>query len=155
MVQTTNTVEGWGGVIADLAGKRLAASERVQALRSEKKALALEAAMGGAEAQKKLAKANSALTTAAFELDDLEQAILQAEGERKQAEQGAAEIAEKARQEQIVANLKQYLGAVQEIDAGLHLLAQRFAVAKQNLDRAEALMNADERRPIQQLRSRF
>ena len=53
MLQTT-TVEGWSGVIADLAAKRQRAAEHTERLRVEKQQLALEAATGGGAAKKRL-----------------------------------------------------------------------------------------------------
>lgn len=96
-----NTVSGWQSVVGDLTAKMQTARDRVEQLRSEKKTLALEAALGGAEAGRKLGKINSTLTTAAFELDDIEQAILQAEAEKRKAEQGEADEAEQARQQKL------------------------------------------------------
>jgi chromosome segregation ATPase len=150
-----NTVEGWGGVIADLAAKRQAAEENVGRLRAQKQELALEAAMGSGDAKKRLAAVNAELTRAAFEMDDLETALARAEGEKQTAGQVEAADAERQRKARIGESLKQYLAAVLEIDDALQLAATRFTAARQTLDTAESLMTAPECQPLQQLRSQW
>jgi site-specific recombinase XerD len=60
-MQLANTVDGWSGVLADLAAKRQAARDRTERLRTQKQALALEAAMGGGDARKRLKDINAEL----------------------------------------------------------------------------------------------
>lgn len=152
-MQTIETVQGWSGVLADLTAKRQSARDHLEQLRAQKKDLALEAAMGSTDAKRKLDKTNAELNKLAFELDDSDMAIAQAEAQKQQAEAVEATTAEQQRREQIAVNLGQYFVAVQEIDDGLRLLAARFAVARQHLDRAEVLMIGQERAPFVQLRS--
>jgi hypothetical protein len=73
----------------------------------------------------------------------------------EEARAAEAETVERQRQEQIGAGLEQYLAEVQKIDDGLRQLAATFATATGHLDRAEALMNGQERQAINQLRSLF
>lgn len=149
------TTREWAGVIADLTTKRQAAVDETTRLRDEKKALALEAAMGGGDAQKRLKVVNTELATAALKVDDWDQAVLQAQAQLSQAEEAAAAAREQARQEKISDALADYFAVVHEIDAGLVSLAERFAAAKGHLDVAEALMNGPERQPVQQLRTQW
>jgi hypothetical protein len=147
------TVEGWSGVLSDLAIKRAAALDHVERLRGEKKALALEAALGGADARKRLEKINSELSLAALRLDDMEQAVIQAESKKQGAQQAEADAVEQERRLRISAALSQYLGHVREIDDAMQVLATKFTQAHQALDRGESLMTGAERGPLQQLRS--
>jgi hypothetical protein len=150
-----NIAEEWRGVIADLTAKRQAAVDETTRLRDEKKALALEAAMGGGDAQKRLKAVNAELATAALKVDDWDQAVLQAESQLSLAEEAAAAARERARQEQISSALADYFAEVRGIDAALESLAEKFAGAKAHLDVAENLMDGRERRPIQQLRTQW
>jgi len=147
------TVEQWSGVLADLAAKRQQAQEHVARLRAEKQNLALEAAMGGGDAQKKLAKVNAELARLDLEGDDWDAAIAQAEQAKRKAEQAAADSAERDRRARIGTALTTYMQSVADIDAAMQILSQRFGEAAQSLDRAEALMNGPERAPVQQLQS--
>jgi DNA repair exonuclease SbcCD ATPase subunit len=155
MQLTENTVDGWSGVLTDLAAKRQAARDRTERLRTQKQELALEAAMGGTDAKKRLKEINGELAKADLEAADWTSAIAQAEQSKRQAERAEAETADRVRHEQIAAHLEAYLKDVREIDAGLAALVEHFQSAKQSLDAAEALMVGSEGTPIQQLRSAF
>jgi DNA repair exonuclease SbcCD ATPase subunit len=152
---TANTVNGWSGVLADLAAKQQAAREHTERLRTQKQALALEAAMGSPDARKRLAQINQELAKLALESTDLDAALTQAEQSRLQAEAEQAEQAERARNKQITVHLEQYLKEVREIDKDFAQLASHFLAAKSAQDAAEALMTREERTPLQQLRSKF
>jgi len=96
-----NTPGNWGGIIDDLTTKRQAAHRHLEQLRAQKRELALEAAMGGGDAKKRLEKTNAELSKLAFEIDDWDVAITQAQAAKEQAEKSAAEAAERARQEEL------------------------------------------------------
>jgi hypothetical protein len=130
-----NTAPKWEGVIADLSAKQQASRDHAEQLRLEKQKLALEAAMGGTDARKRLAAINAELAKAALEGDDWDAAITQAETAKGQAEHAEAEAADLARYETIGVSLMQYLAEVREIDAGLAALAAHFQAAKQALGR--------------------
>lgn len=98
---TENTVNGWSGVIADLTAKRQAAREHLEQLRAQKRDRALEAAMGGGDAKRRLETINAELTKLAFEVDDWDVAVSQAEAEKCKAEAQEAGAAERARQERL------------------------------------------------------
>src|ERR1039458_6420624 len=102
MLQTT-TVEGWSGVIADLAAKRQRAAEHTERLRVEKQQLALEAATSGARAKKRLGQINVELSRLAVEADDWQSALAQAEQSKRHAEHVEAEAADRVRQEELSA----------------------------------------------------
>jgi hypothetical protein len=150
-----NTPARWEGILADLAVKRQAARDHAEQLRAQKQELALEAALGGGDARKRLEKINGELAKLALEGDDWSAAITQAEQAKRQAECAEAEAAECDRREQIGAALKHYLAEVREIDVGFAMLAAHFAAAKQSLDMAEGLMTGTEGQPLQQLRSKW
>ena len=77
-----NTVTGWNGVLADLAQKQQAAKDHLNQLRKQKAELSLEAALGSADAKKKLDRINSELGRLVLEADDFDSAIHQAEQSR-------------------------------------------------------------------------
>ena len=96
-----NTVTGWSGVLADLAQKQQAAKDHLNQLRKQKAELSLEAALGSADAKKKLDRINSELGRLVLEADDFDSAIHQAEQSRVKAAQAEAETAERVRQEEL------------------------------------------------------
>lgn len=151
----TNPSAKWAEVIADLAAKRQAAREHTERLRAQKQELALEAAMGGTDAKKRLATINTELAKLSLESGDWDAAIAQAETAKVNAERAEAERAARDRHRQIGGHLEAYRAEVREIDAGLAALVERFQSAKQALDAAEALMIGTESAPIQQLRTTF
>lgn len=154
-VTEIGTTAGWNSVISDLTAKRQTMLDHLERLRQQKRELALEAAMGGAEARKKLAKVNAELSQTTLELDALESAGAEAESRREEAEQSEAETAEHQRQQRVTESLAAFAEAVNSIDDGLRALVSKFAKAKQHLDRAEVLMNGQERLPFQQVRSQW
>ncbi len=91
----------WERVITDLAAKRLTTRDSLGQLRAQKRDLVLEAAMGGRDAKKRLESVNAELSKLAFEIDDWDVALSQAEQAKRQAEQFAAETAERARLEEM------------------------------------------------------
>lgn len=97
MVETKrrNSAE-WQAEIDGLRAKQAANLARVEELRSTKRSLVLEAAMGGAEAKRRLDRTNADLTAASFAADDLGLAIAEAEDQKAAAT--AAEDAEAERQ---------------------------------------------------------
>jgi DNA repair exonuclease SbcCD ATPase subunit len=150
-----NTVQGWSGVVNDLSTKQQAAKDHLNLLRKQKEELSLEAALGSADAKKKLDKINYELGRLALDAGDLDSAIRKAEEAKRQAAQAEAETAERNRHQQIGAHLEKYLAEVREIDKGLERLVEHFTSSRQALDAAESLMTSTESTPIQQLKSFF
>ena len=97
------TTAGWAGVIADLQSKQQAAREHAEQLQAQKRALALESAMGSPEAKKQLTKINGELTRMALEGEDWTAALSQAEASRQLAEQTEKDAAERERQAELSA----------------------------------------------------
>jgi chromosome segregation ATPase len=92
-----NTVQGWTDVIATLTQQQGEDAQRIQQLQTEKRALSLDAALGNEEARKKLQNLNATLTTLAFDADNLQVALTQAQEGKKKAEQAIRDTAEKQR----------------------------------------------------------
>lgn len=151
----TNTTEGWSGVIADLTTRQKTAKDHVERLQTERQRLALEAAMGGTDAKKRLAAINQELEKAARDGDDFDSAIKQASSAKQQAAVTEAEAAEHDRRVKISVSMRRYRDQVVKIDAGLAALVEHFGAATQCLDEAEALMTSREAEPLRQLRSAF
>jgi chromosome segregation ATPase len=142
-----NTIDDWSGVVADLTAKRQAAHEHLQQLRAQKRELALEAAMGGGEAKKRLERTNAELSKLAFEIDDWDVAIVQAQAEKEQAEKSLAEVAEQARQKELsmlalaaVRHAAEYTASLrQAVKAGaaLKMVVAHWSMRRHRLPRRE------------------
>ena len=65
-VITQNTTAKWEGVLADLAVKQQASRDHTERLRIQKQELALEAALGGSDARRRLEKINAELARLAL-----------------------------------------------------------------------------------------
>jgi hypothetical protein len=91
----------WEGVLADLAAKRQGARHHAERLRTEKQNMALEAAMGGGDARKRLKEIKAELARLTLEADNWESAIAQAETEKGRAEESAASEQERQRQKEL------------------------------------------------------
>lgn len=101
MQLTENAPAKWESVIADLTDKQKAARENAELLQTERQNLALEAAMGGADAKKKLDKANAELARLTAEAEDRETAIRQAQQRLGAAREAEASKAEHARRNEL------------------------------------------------------
>ena len=97
-----NTPSQWQTVIADLTTKQQAAREHIESLRKQKQELALEAAMGGSDAKKKLDKANGELARLTLESDDWDSAIATARSRLADSQASVAAEAERARRSEIL-----------------------------------------------------
>jgi hypothetical protein len=155
MQSAEKTVSSWNSVIADVAVKRQNTNERIEHLRKEKQCLALESAMGSTDAEARLAKINTELTRLAFEVDEFDMALKQAEAERQRAEQAEAAAAERGRQSTVRNDIEQYFAEVRAIDDALAGIVSHFRAAREILQRAESRMTSEERTPLSQLRSDF
>ena len=155
MQTTTNSAREWANIIGGLSSKQQAAEDHREQLTTEKSRLALAAAMGDANAKKRLVTINQELAKADLEGDDWASAIAQAELARTMAERTEAEASDRARHAHIGASLTQYLAEVRAIDKNLAALAVHFTAAKECLDAAEAKMVGKEGAPIRQLRSAY
>jgi hypothetical protein len=104
--------------------------------------LALEASLGDEVAVKRIKAGSTEINRLSLEVDQFDCAITEARASKKTAEDAAAAEVELSRQEQIGDALQQYYAEAVEIDDAMRLLAERFTVARQILDRAECYMNA-------------
>jgi flagellar motor protein MotB len=95
------TATNWNTTIDGMTAQRAHALETLAQLRAEKAKLALEAAMGGVEAQRKLAKINAKLNEIALDVDTWEQALAEAESKRREVEALRAREAGTARQAEL------------------------------------------------------
>ena len=152
-MQTIETTEQWPSVLADLAGKKQAAESRIEELRSEKRALSLEAAMGSPGAKKRLSAINHELTTAAFAVDDLLVAIERAGGERQKAEQDAAAGAERDRQAKVTALARVAVRAAAEFSALLTAAVGAGDSLKKALGEMGQIMTGEEGSSVRELES--
>ena len=152
---SANTPAKWEGVLANLTTKQQAAREHLERLQTEKKRLALEAAMGGVDARKRLEKINAELSKLSLESTDWDAAIAQAQSARVKAAATEAEAAERDRRAKISESLKRYYAEVLKIDAGLAALVEHFKAATHCLDDAESLMTSTESQYARQLRTVF
>jgi len=112
-----NRTRGWSGLIAHLTAKRQSAAEHIEQLRTQKRELALEAAMGSADAKKRLKEINTELARVALDVDDFDMALKQAEAGRGQAEQAAAEAAQREREAEMGKLARQLLKKAAEYTA--------------------------------------
>jgi hypothetical protein len=108
-METKRSVPQWESEVAQLRVKAASNLTEVEGLREKKRALALEAALGGEEAKKQLDHINAALTTAAFEADDLATAIGQAEAELKAAQLREQQWLERLKMEEVAERVPQVL----------------------------------------------
>jgi chromosome segregation ATPase len=150
-----HTTQDWNNVLADLAAKRQRARDHTDRLRTQKQELALESAMGGGDAKKRLKEINAELAKLTLEGDDFDAALRQAEGAKVKAQRAEAEAAERDRRAKIGESMRAYRDQVLKIDGALAALVEHFTAATANLDAAEALMTATESQYIRQLRTVF
>jgi hypothetical protein len=136
-----NTPAQWESVIADLTAKRQSTLAHLEQLRAEKRSLALDAALGNEEAQKRSQKLSADINKLSLEVDEIGMALTQANGEKTRAESEARQLAERQRQEQLRLAVVAYFREVQKIDTALEKLAQRFQSTKGKLRAAEELMD--------------
>jgi hypothetical protein len=129
----THTVEGWSGVIADLSTKQAAAKDHLEQLRKQKQELSLEAALGSADAKKKLDKINSELGRLTLEADDFDSAIRQAETAKSQAATMEATRVEKVRQEKLSTLAATAVGHARDFTKALEEAVQAGAATKQTI----------------------
>lgn len=129
MQQTIDTVTNWSGTIAALTTKRQTALARLSELQAEKKQLALEAALGGADAKKRLERVNTEISRLALDLDTCELALSAARGAEQKAKANAVADAEQERHRQRVAlateailHAREFTKAMQQaVEAGYQL----------------------------------
>jgi hypothetical protein len=146
-----NTTAKWEGVIADLAAKRQRASEHTERLCVEKQQLALEVAMGGGDAKKKLDKINSELARLAAESDLWGTAMGQAEAEKRKAEHAEAEAADRARQQELSTLATAAVRHAAEYTAALRQAAKAGASVKLVIQNMLSRATPQESRGLNQL----
>jgi seryl-tRNA synthetase len=130
MLATENTVTGWSAVISELSAKQQAANQHNERLRTEKRELALEAAMGSSDAKKRLDKLNAELTKLAFECDDFQVAIAQAQDAKLKATQAEKDAVELQRISDLSKLATVAIELAEEFTAGLAQAAKAGAAVK-------------------------
>jgi chromosome segregation ATPase len=90
----TDAVAQWQQTLSDLQRKRDTVQAQIEALKAEKRPIALSAQLSGGEAQATLRDLNRQLVGKLQELDDIDEAINQASGRLRDAEQEKARTAE-------------------------------------------------------------
>jgi hypothetical protein len=155
MQSTDNTPEKWETIIATLTNKDQISKAEITALTQQRDALALDSEMGINGAAAQLQKLTAAISSRQNLASTIATAIGQARLKLREARQRESEEAERERTQQISEALTVYFEQVKLIDDAMRLLSSRFDTAKAALDRGEALMNSQERTPVQQLRSQF
>lgn len=127
MTDATKEVARWRGTIADLNKKLETAEGRVDSLVKRKSSLALKAHTGDEKARKKLAARNAELLTERQGLEDLEEAVAQAEAELVKAEEALA-VEQEAERLRVLARLAtERVKAAALVDQRCLALAQALA----------------------------
>src|ERR1019366_10069583 len=139
-----NTPTRGEGVIADLAAKRQSAREHAERLRAEKQNMALEAAMGGGDARKRLKEINAELARLTLEADDWDSAIAQAEAEKGRAEQSVATERERQRQKKLSVLAATAVGHARDFTKALEEAVKAGAAVKQTIKAMLAVANNQE-----------
>jgi hypothetical protein len=148
---TVNTVPRWESVIAELTTKQQSARQHVEQLQEQKRDLALEAAMGGADARKKLDKANAELARLTLESDDWDAAIAQAQNWLADAREAEVAEAEQERRSEMRTLASAALRHAAEFDVCLRQASNAGAALKLAIQNALARATPDERRNLDRL----
>ena len=126
-MDASKEVARWRGTIADLNRKREAAGGRVDSLVKRKSSLALKAHTGDEKARKKLAARNVELLTERQGLEDLEEAVAQAEAELAKAMDALA-VEQEAERLRVLARLAtERIKVAALVDQTARALAQALA----------------------------
>lgn len=104
--------------------------------------------MGGGDAKKRLKEANAELARLAFEVDDWDQAIAQAEAAKGQAEEGEANEAERLRQERLRALADTAMGRASAFTDGLRQAVKAGAALRMVIQNMVAQCSPDEQRAV-------
>jgi hypothetical protein len=108
-MDTKRSVPQWESEIAILRAKAASNLSQIEDLRTRKRSLALESALGGQEAKKQLDKLNAELTAASFQADDLAVAIAMAMDELQGAKLAEQQWLEKLKMEEVAERVPQIL----------------------------------------------
>jgi len=106
-------------LLGELRAKQQSHSARCEHLREQKNALLLEAHGGDADARKQVDRLNAELTKLALEVDDLLEAVAQAEGALKDALRRESEMIARMRMQDVAAKVPEVLDAARQYSAGL------------------------------------
>ncbi len=134
-MDASKEVARWRDIIADLNLKREAAEGRVNSLVNRKSSLALKAHTGDEKARKKLAARNAELLTDRQGLEDLAEAVRQAEAELAGAQEALA-VEQEAERLRVLSGLamervKASAVVDQRCQALAHALASYFSIGDQ------------------------
>lgn len=146
-----NAPARWESIITDLTAKQQTAREHVEQLRTQKRDLALEAAMGGADARKKLEKANAELARLTLESDDWDAAIAQAQRHLADAREAEAAEAEKKRKAEMRALASTVVRHAEEFTSSLRQATKAGEALKLVIRNMIARANPQERVHLDQL----
>ena len=132
MTDATKEVARWRNTIADLNKKRQTAEGRIEKLRERKRPLSLRAHTGDEKAREKLGALNAELLTERQGLEDLVEAVAQAEAELAKAQEALAveQEADRLRLLSGLATERVKAAAVvdQQAQALAHALASYFGI---------------------------
>ena len=126
-MDASKEVERWQGVIADLNKKRETAEGRIEKLKGRKSPLTLKAHTGDEKARVKLDTLNVELLAERQGLEDLEEAVRQAEAELAKAQDALAAEEEAARLRLLSALATKRVKAAAVVDQQARALAQALA----------------------------
>jgi hypothetical protein len=123
MKKPVNDVARWRKTLDDLGSQKTEAQQRVDDLKEKKRPLTLKAHTGDKEARGKLDAINSDLMAASQDLEDLDEAVSQAEGNLAEAERVVNEALEAERLRALSDLAEQRVGVAEKIEEQLHELA--------------------------------
>ena len=135
MTDATKEVARWRNTIGDLNKKREAAADRIEKLQKRKSPLTLKAHMGNEKASERLAALNVQLLSERQGLEDLEEAVRQAEAELAKA-QDALTVEQEAERLRLLSRLatervKAAAVVDEQVQALLHALGTYFGLGDQ------------------------
>jgi hypothetical protein len=150
-IAAENTSQRWESVIKDLTGRQRAISDHTERLRAQKRDLVLDAALGSADAKKKLEKINAELTRSAFEVDEWNEAIVQAQVQLEAAGKAEAEAAIRARHKELAALALVAVHHARTYTAALKQAATAADVLKRVVENMKSVAAPEERQGLDHL----
>ncbi len=128
MDNASKEVERWQGVIADLTKQGETAEGRIEKLRERKRPLSLRAHTGDEKAREKLGALNAELLTERQGLEDLVEAVAQAEAEFAKAQEALAVDQEADRLRLLSGLATERVKAAAVVDQQAQALASYFGI---------------------------
>ena len=120
---TDKQITRWSKTITDLTASREQKARQIDELKAKKRPLTLSAHTGDAKARAKLDKLNTVLLAAMQDLEDLDEAVSQAQAKLADAERALAEKKEAERLRRLSALAQKRVDAAIKVDEQLQALA--------------------------------